>query len=472
MEFNMSQEKKKQQSIPVQLGKRYQINITALSEDGVGIGRVDGFTVFCDGTLPKETVKIQIFKVTKSYAIGNLISVVTSSPLRIVPTCIVNDKCGGCTFGHFNYEGQLAVKEQHVVDCINRIGGISNFTLRPIIGMESPYNYRNKAQYPFGKNYSCGFYQKRSHELIDIQDCMLEHPSAKDIRNFVVSYIKHNDFSIYDEASGTGLVRSMLLRSSSLTGNSMLVLVVNNKDEQMNKFIRIINDDFIKQISEKLPNVVSIYVNINNENTNVVLGKKFIHIFGEEALRDSIGEAQFDISPMSFFQTNSVQTKKLYDTVLEFANINATDNVLDLYCGIGTIGIYLASVASVKPASITGIECIPEAIEDAKHNAEINGIANAKFYAGDASIMDKCLGDNHYDIIILDPPRKGCDEKLLESVVSQNPTKIIYVSCNPATLARDLKYLNSKDYSLDIVQPIDMFPWTSHVECVVLITKK
>ena len=458
----------------------FEIDITGITEDGDGIGRIpgDGRVVFCKGALADEKILAQIVKVTKDYAVAKVNEILVPSPDRITPDCVHSGKCGGCSFRHCDYKAQLRTKDQYVRDCIKRIGGFTdsdNIEFLPIVGMEHPYNYRNKAIFPFatdsdGKIIS-GFYRKNSHSVIDIADCKIENPMASKIRVAVTDFASKYNLTAYNEETGKGLIRNLMVRTSRSHNEAMAVLII-NADKLPHA------EEFVSFLTEKCPFVKSIYININTGSGNKVQGDKYILIHGAETLRDSILDTWFDISPMSFYQVNPEQTEKLYSAVTDFADIKGGENVLDIYCGIGTIGLCVANSAKKNGTplkSLIGIEYIRKAVDDAFHNATLNNIENAKFYDGDAGKVLSDLSESgkladNYDIVILDPPRKGCDKKLLDTAVSVNPDRIVYVSCNPATLARDLKILRELGYEPKKVQPVDMFPFAGHVETVCLLT--
>jgi len=460
----------------------FEINITVITEDGDGIGRIpgDGRVVFCKGALPGEKIEAQIIKVTKDYAVAKVNEIIEKSPDRITPDCSYTGKCGGCSFRHCSYEAHLKTKQQYVRDCIERIGGFSEnskIEFLPIIGMENPYNYRNKAIFPFSTdrdgNIISGFYRKNSHSVIEIDNCKIENPMASQIRLAVTEFATTYNLTAYNEETGKGLIRNLMVRTSRSQSEAMAVLAINGNTLPH-------TNEFISFLTEKCPFVSSVFVNINKTSGNKVSGDKYIHLYGKEKLRDAILDTWFDISPMSFYQVNPEQTDRLYSVVKDFANLRGNENILDIYCGIGTIGLCLANNAqkSGNPIkSLTGIEYIRQAVVDAEHNATLNDITNAKFYDGDAGkvlsdLSEKGALADKYDLVILDPPRKGCDKKLLDTAISVNPEKIVYVSCNAATLARDLKYLREIGYEPNKVQPVDMFPFAGHVESVVCLEKR
>lgn len=445
--------------------KAYKIDITGLSHEGQGVGKIDGFVVFVDGALPGETVEIRIIKQTKSYAVGQLVKVLQPSDKRAEPFCSVFDRCGGCAIQHMNYAAQLEFKKDTVVQNLKRIGGLEDITVHDTIGMEKPFNYRNKVQYPVaaqGKDVRIGFYESRSHNIIDSSQCDIQPDESNAIRDLVRSFCTQYSISIYDEKTGQGLLRHVMVRKGFTTGDIMVVLVINGNEVPK-------ADKLIKMLCDKHKNIKSIILNVNTRNTNIILGEKNICIYGQEFISDYIGKFRFNISPLSFFQVNPVQTEVLYGKALEYAALTGKETVFDLYCGIGTISLFL----SEKAKQVIGVEVVPEAIEDAKENARINNITNAQFLVGEAeTVIPKLYAEGaRADVVVVDPPRKGCDEKLLETLVEMQPGRIVYVSCNPSTLSRDLKYLSEHGFKAVEAQTVDMFPWTGHVETIVLIQR-
>lgn len=440
------------------------VQVEGLNSEGQGVGRVDGFVVFVEGALPEEKVEIMIIKVTKSHAVGKLLAVLQQSIFRQEPFCAANKRCGGCTLQHFKYEEQLRYKEQLVKDALIRTAGLDDKTtaavVQPIIGMDQPYCYRNKANYPCGRtdedDFVIGFYAKRSHHIIQHDDCMIQDRHSESIKNVVIDFCNEYHIKAYDENTRKGAIRHVVSRVALSTGEVMVILVVNGKELPHTK-------DLIHRIITRIPQVSSIYINENAQKGNVILGKKSRKIFGKDVIQDKIGDLVFNISPVSFFQVNPAQTKVLYDKVVEFAGLTGKETVLDLYCGTGTIGLYMAG----KAKEVLGIEVVKEAVDDARENARNNGISHAAFILGEA---EKVLPSMKWeaDVAVVDPPRKGCDKKLLAAL--QGVGKIVYVSCNPMTLARDIRLLEG--YEVGKVQPVDMFPWTTHVETVVLLSHK
>ncbi len=466
---------------PVRKMECYTLRVANLAEDGNGVGRIGQFAVFCEGLLPGECAEVQIIKVAPHYAVARPLRLLEASPDRREPFCPSYKQCGGCTMGHMTYEAQLAAKERHVTDCLQRIGSFGKGAeelswMRPILGMEDPFHYRNKSQYPFGRKddgtIQCGFYQKRSHRLVPLDNCFLETEQATEIRKKITSYFSRQRLSVYDESSGEGLLRSLLIRVSSLTGQAMVVLVING--ESLPGL-----ETFLAWLPEELPMVVSCYLNCHTKQTNVLLGETFLHVYGSFFLLDAIDGVEFELSPESFFQINNRQTDRLYRTVDEMAALRGGEIVWDLFCGIGTIGLYLAvkNRDAGRPLGLLrGVEYVEKATEDAQRNAARHHVGNARFYAGDvADVLIQLAGDGQElapDVVVLDPPRKGCEQLVLERVAALEPQKVIYVSCNPATLARDLALLAERGYTCLAAQPVDMFPWSGHVETVVMLSHK
>ncbi|EPR07996.1 23S rRNA (uracil(1939)-C(5))-methyltransferase RlmD [Ruminiclostridium papyrosolvens] len=446
--------------------KTFKIDITGLTHEGQGVGKIEGFVVFVDGVLPGENVDVKIVKQTKSYAVGRLVKINKSSEDRVKPFCPVYDKCGGCAVQHMTYQAQLDFKKDTVLQNIRRIGGLQDVTVNNTIGMENPYKYRNKVQYPVGSNNGeirIGFYESRSHNIIDSNLCEIQPDESNEIRDVVRNFCKATGIAIYDEKTGKGLLRHVMVRKGFKTGEIMVVLVING-----DKLIK--SDELVKKLLEEFPDIKSIILNVNTRSTNIILGDKNICIYGQKYITDYIGNFRFEISPLSFFQVNPIQTEVLYEKALEYAGLSGNETIFDLYCGIGTISLFL----STKAKRVVGAEVVADAISDAKRNAEINGVSNVEFLVGEAEkvIPELYAQGVKADVVVVDPPRKGCDEVLLNTLVEMQPQRIVYVSCNPSTLARDLKYLTEHGFEVKEVQPVDMFPWTGHVEAVALIERK
>jgi len=445
----------------IKVGEKYTMEIMDITHSGEGVGRLDNMIVFVEGGLPGDVLEVEIKNVKKTYAQGKLLSINQSSPERVTPACPYFEECGGCQILHMCYDGQLRAKSKMVKDALQRIGGLKEIEVSPIVGMEDPQRYRNKAQFKLD-NKGMGFYAKKSHNLVHIQDCLNQPESAADAIKTINALIKDLNLSIYDERTHKGYVRGVLQRTN-LQGENMITLIINGKDLSQRQAI-------VEGILAGIPNVKSIYVNINREKGNVILGRKSLCVHGAARLVEQIGDLSFSISPNSFFQVNSKQTVKLYDTIKAFADLKGTETVFDLYCGTGTIGLYLAAQAK----QVIGIESVGDAILDARENAGLNQIENASFHLGRAEDeMLKIIKEEGVkpDLIILDPPRKGCEESLLTAINDLGTPRIIYVSCNPSTLARDLKFMTDAGYAIKAVQPVDLFPGTGHVETVCLMSR-
>ncbi len=451
-------------SLSIEKNKNYVIDISGMTHEAQGVGRAEGLAVFVDGVLEGERVEVKIIKLTKSYAIGKLVKLIVPSPHRIEPFCGAYRRCGGCSLQHMDYRAQLNFKAGLVRDSLKRIGGLTDIVVHDTIGMQHPYQYRNKAQYPVAVidgNVITGFFAPRSHEVIESDECGIQDVGSDKIRGIIREFLNSYEIPAYDEKTGKGLVRHIITRVGFNTGEIMVVLVINGSSLPN-------AEELVRQLADGVSGVKSIYLNINTEKTNVILGRKNILLYGGETITDMIGKYRFMISPHSFFQVNPLQTEILYSKALEYAGLSGKETVFDLYCGIGTISLFL----SERAGKVYGVEVVEAAIEDARRNAQLNGVKNAEFIAGEA----ECVVPELYsqgiraDVVVLDPPRKGCEESLLRLLTEMQPQRIVYVSCNPATLARDLKYLCGHGYKAEEVQPVDMFPWSGHVECVVMMT--
>jgi 23S rRNA (uracil1939-C5)-methyltransferase len=442
--------------------ENYIVEITGQGHEGQGVAKIDGFTVFVEGALPGEKVEIKIVKVASSHGFGKLLKVLEPSNSRVKPFCSVYPRCGGCHVQHMSYESQLDFKTNVVKEALRRIGGFDDIKVNPCIGMKIPMNYRNKGQYPIGQagvEVVMGFYANRSHEIISAASCEIQHGKSFAIANAVKDFMQEKKVSIYDEKTGKGLLRHVVTRIGFATGESMAVIVANADSLPF-------KDELIETLKSKFPDITSVVLNVNKKNTNVILGEKNITLYGKDYITDKIGNFVFKISPLSFFQVNPVQTEVLYSKALEYAQLTGDETVFDLYCGAGTISLFVAK----KAKKVYGVEVVDAAIKDAKENAKLNGVGNVEFICGEAERVVPEMNVKA-DVVILDPPRKGCEKELLDTVVKMGAKRVVYVSCNPATLARDLKVLAEGGYALVEAQPVDMFPWTYHVETVCLLSR-
>ena len=450
----------------------YQVLIEDMGNDGEGIGHVQGMTVFVKDAVVGDLAEVKIVKVKKNIAYGRLMKLITPSPYRVEPVCDKAKRCGGCTMQQVSYEQQLEYKWNKVKNCLQRIGKMENVEAimeKPAYGMNNPFHYRNKAQFPVGRdkngNVVIGFYAGRSHDIIDTESCAIGAPVNDQIVAIVRSFIEDNHISTYDEETGRGLVRHILIRVGFTTKEIMVCLVTNGNKLPHSE---ILIDELVK-----IDGMTSICLNVNMENTNRILGDKCITLWGQSYITDYIGDIKYQISPLSFYQVNPVQTNVLYNKALEYADLSGDETVWDMYCEIGTISLFLAQ----KAKKVYGVEIVPQAIDDARHNAEINGITNAEFFVGKAEevvpdIYKKGGDGSHADVVVVDPPRKGCDQVLLDTLVHMAPERIVYVSCDPATLARDVKILQEKGYEAKKVAVVDQFCHSGHVETVVLLSHK
>ena len=458
-----------------QKGETVTVQITDIGNEGEGIGKVDGYTLFIKDAVIGDTVQASIMKAKKNYAYAHLDNVITASKYRREPSCSISRQCGGCQLQNMTYEKQLEYKNNKVRNNIVRLGGFDgemvDSIMEPIMGMEEPFRYRNKAQFPVGTDKNgkpvCGFYAGHSHTIIPIDDCQIGTKENKKIIMTVLSYMEKNSVKAYDEESGRGLIRHILIRKGFESGEIMVCLVINKRGggdffPSQEKLI-----EAVKDCSE---NIKSISVSINTEKTNVIMGTEIHTIWGKPSITDTLCGLKFEISPLSFYQVNPVQAEKLYDKAISYAKLSGKETVWDLYCGIGTITLAMSKAAG----KVYGVEIIPQAIEDAKKNATVNKIANAEFYVGKAEevLPEKYEKDGiSADVIVVDPPRKGCEEKCLDTMLKMEPHRIVYVSCDSATLARDLRILCDGGYELKHICAADMFPWSVHVETVCLLSK-
>lgn len=457
---------KNKNTAPIAKNERHIVNITDIGSSGHGIGRINGFTVFVDGGVPGDVLQTLILKVKKNFAYAKLVNIISPSPDRIEAPCPAAESCGGCQLQQLSYEAQLRLKTQSVQAHMERIGGFDSLRVLPAIASPKPFRYRNKAQFPVGSdtdgNVKIGFYARHSHRIIDVDSCLLQNSANDLIIQVFREYIAENNIKPYDENTHTGLIRHVVTRVGAKTGEVMICIVANSS--------RLPNEDSLCQMLREIGGVSSIILNENRDKTNVIMGAKNRILWGKPSLSDYIGEIKFDISPNSFFQVNPFQTETLYNLALNTADVSPEDNVWDLYCGIGTISLFFAR--HVK--SVTGVEIVPEAIADAKRNAEQNNIKNVEFYSGRAEEIAPLLLEKagKPDIVIVDPPRSGCDPSLLDTLIKISPEKILYISCDSATLARDMRILCDNGYAAGDVQPVDQFCQTVHVETVVLLSHK
>lgn len=448
-----------------------QVTIEDIGVDGEGIGKIDGYTLFIKDAVLGDVVSAKIMKAKKQYAFARLEKVLQPSPFRIEPKCAFHKSCGGCQIQAMSYDKQLEFKQNKVRNNLIRIGGFDpdfvDSIMESPVGMEPPFYYRNKAQFPFGTdkegNPITGFYAGRTHSIIANTDCALGVKENQEILECILEYMKEYGVPAYNEETGKGLIRHVLIRKGFATGELMVCFVINGKS--------LPHCEAILNRLQNIPGMTSISLSINREKTNVIMGKEIRLLYGKETITDTIGGITFQISPLSFYQVNPVQTERIYERALQYANLTGQEKVWDLYCGIGTISLFLAK----KAGQVFGVEIVPEAIEDAKENARLNGIENVEFFVGKAEevLPEKYEKEGIYaDVIVVDPPRKGCDEKCLSTMVSMAPKRIVYVSCDSATLARDLKYLVENGYTLEKAGIFDNFPNSMHVETVVLMSKK
>lgn len=447
--------------IPVEKNMDYDLQITGMGHEGEGVGKFEGFTIFVPGALLGETVRIKVVKVSKNYAYGKLLEVLKSSEYRSEPVCGIYKKCGGCQLQHLSYEGQLQFKTQKVKDVVDRIGKINDAVIHDTFGMEEPYRYRNKVQLPVGyvdNQVQIGFYAPRSHDIVPMESCNIQDLVADKVMKLTKEWIVTHKLEPYNEEKHSGLIRHIMIRRAFKTDEVMVVIVTKHRELPY-------KEELIDTLVKNVKGIKSIIQNINHKNTNVILGLENITLWGTDTISDYIGEFKFNISPLSFFQVNPVQTEVLYGKALEYAGLTGEETVFDAYCGTGTISLFLSKKAKV----VYGVEIVPEAIENAKTNAKENGVSNAEFIVGEAEKVIPQLIDSGIkaDVVVVDPPRKGCEKSLLEAIAKMAPERIVYVSCDPSTLARDLGILQELGYKTIEIQPVDMFPQTAHVETVV-----
>jgi len=457
----------------IEKGQAYELTIEDMSADGQGIGRIEGMAVFVDGAVVGDMVKVELTRLKKNYAFARLTEILEPSPNRIEAACRHAGDCGGCSLQAMSYEGQLSWKRKMVADKLARIGGIENPVVHDTIGMDKPRRYRNKAQFPVGAA-AVGFYRVKSHQVVNVNECLIQSEAAEVLAQALREYMRTDHVFAYDEKTGKGLIRHLIVKTAFGTGEVMAILVINGKGLPNGEKLVYRMDDAVNELGPDPEtgleySLESVILNINKKKTSEIMGEECITLAGKPTILEQAGALRFEISPMSFYQINPVQMIKLYDKALEYASLTAEKTVLDLYCGVGTIGLYCAS----KAKKVIGIESVKSAVIDANRNAAINGIVNAEFICGKAEEeLPKLLEQGiKTDVVILDPPRAGCDPALLDAVAQAGPDRIVDVSCDPATLARDVKILGEKGYRFVEAQPVDMFPWTVHVESVVLMSR-
>ncbi len=442
--------------------KIYEVVITSYTHDGLGVGKVDGFPLFIKGAIFGETLKVRVTKLKKNLGFADIASIVEKSSGRVKPECDCFNECGGCSILHMNYEKELEFKNIKVQDAFKSFDSVK---IKKCLGSSQIYHYRNKVQVPIAydrdRNIITGFYSLKSHNIVPNNSCLLQSEQIGKVIAFIKKLCEEYNYSIYDETKHRGLFRHIIIRENNDNKLMLILVVTTKKIKNLENFVNAIQDEF--------ENIINIGLNINSRKTNVILGEENVSLFEKEKFYDRIGDFKFDISANSFFQINKFQTKNLYDTVVKYANVSKDDTVIDAYCGVGTIGMYISENAK----KIYGIEVVGKAIKDAKNNAVSNNINNIEFLKGKTEeVLPKMLEDGiKADVIIVDPPRKGCTPDLLEAIATADVKRIVYVSCNVATLARDLKILNTLGYEVEEVQPVDMFPRTFHVEVVACLSK-
>ena len=446
----------------IQKNEEYVVDIVDNGIDGEGIAKIDGYTLFVEGAIKGEKIKVLVVKANKTYGYGKILEIIEPSNDRVEPICPQYKKCGGCTLQHMSYEAQLRFKEEKVKKTLEKFG-IKDAKFEPIIGMGIPYNYRNKAQYPC-QDGKIGFYSPRTHSLVENDYCYIQDEEADKLAKRAFELLTENKNECYDEENRSGNIRHIMTRVGKNSGELMLVIITNT-EELFGK------EALIDTLKNEFKNLKSIVQNINDKNTNIIMGKKCITLFGASYIVDILGDYKYKISPLSFYQVNPVQTEALYYKAVEMADLKGTEIAFDLYCGIGTISSFLSS----KCKKVYGVEVVPEAIEDAIENARLNNISNIEFRCGTAEDLIPQMYEKENitaDVVFVDPPRKGCDQVLLDTIIKMKPEKMIYVSCNVATLGRDLKYLIENGFELKAVQPVDQFPQTAHCESITVLERK
>ena len=440
--------------------------VVDLTHEGHGVVKIDRYPIFIPNTLIDEKIEYKVIKVKKNFAIGKLIKVITESDARVEPPCIYYYKCGGCQLQHMSYQAQLNMKKEQVVNLFHRKAKFTNTVIKDTVGMEDPWRYRNKSQIPVGLSKDqqpiMGFYRQRSHDIIDMESCLIQDQQHQQVMNDLKQLISELNISVYNEKTKKGLLRHLVVRTGHYTNQLMIILVANGKAFKQ-------AESLVDALVRKYPNVTSIKQNINDAHSNVIMGPQSITLYGEEEIEDQLSEVTFNISDQSFYQINSHQTEKLYQQALDYAQLTGNEIVLDTYCGIGTIGLYMARNAK----HVYGVEVVSSAIKDANRNATINQLENTTFVCGKAEeVIFKWKAEGiRPDVVMVDPPRKGCDETFLETILELNPKRIVYISCNPSTQQRDAHILNHQ-YDLKEITPVDMFPQTTHIETVALFERK
>lgn len=462
-EFRIILQLYEEMNMQVEKNKEYIVDIIDNGFQGEGIAKIDGFTIFIPNAIKGEKIKILIVKVLASHAFGKIIEIIKQSDHREESDCTTYKRCGGCSLRHIKYNETLKIKQNAVQSLVNKT--LENkLKVEETLGMDKPYHYRNKAQYPIGLNKEgkpvIGVFANRTHEIIPIETCYIQNKQSEEIAKYIFNFLVNHKIKVYDEKSGKGLVRHIVTKIGIKTNEVMCIIVINGNELPY-------EDILVNELTHKFENIKSIIKNINTKNTNVILGNENINLYGNGYIKDILGDFIFKISPMSFYQVNPVQAEKLYNIGVELADINKNDIVFDLYCGIGTISLFMSKFAK----EVYGVEIVDEAIVAAKENACINNVTNTKFIAGDVEkVLDDLVNVKKIipDIIMLDPPRRGLDNTSIENIRKVSPKKVIYISCNPATLVRDLSKLEDK-YNVKSIKPVDMFPFTSSVECCAVL---
>ncbi|MDM0472547.1 23S rRNA (uracil(1939)-C(5))-methyltransferase RlmD [Clostridium perfringens] len=454
----------------VEKNKEYIFDIISQGYEGEGIAKIDNkYPIFIEGALKGEKVKVRIVKVNKNFAYGKLMEVLEASEERVNPPCAIYKRCGGCKLQHASYKAQLDFKWDRVKDCVSKIGKLDPSIVKYPLGMENPWRYRNKVQLPIGLingEVKIGFFAPRSHDIIDMESCLIQDEIGDKVVKLTREWIEKfniRPYNVEGEYDEKGIVRHIMIRRGFTTNEVMIVLVTNGEKLPH-------KEEFVDLMVKNIPGIKSVIQNINSKKTNVILGLESKTLWGEDTISDYIGDFRFNISPLSFFQVNPIQTEVLYGKALEYANLTGNEEVFDAYCGTGTITLFL----SQKAKKVYGVEIIPQAIDNAWINAKENKVENVEFFVGESEVVIPDLINKGVkaDVVVVDPPRKGCDKKLLDAITNIDAKKIVYVSCDPSTLGRDLQVLEENGYKTLEVQPVDMFPNTAHIENVALLIKK